>query len=567
MSSAHKRRKRAGKMGVYIRRLAGELSPYWFGSWTKDNKRHETSLCRWKGTPPAQGEKHGDAEFEKSRGEAEALFKRIRNGERSREEEADLVRKVYAARYGGRIARVRLADLSSRWDAMPHKADLRDGRRARVHSVLGRFVSYMAENFPKVTEVEALRAEHFKGFLAAVDASGVSARSWNDYLSILRGVLANVGWQSVGFRDYLSKLPKRAEVTIHRRPFDEAELEAIYTAAQNLDPELYPVIVAAACTALRRGDVCRLRWDAVDLVEGFVIVKTAKTGEVVEIPIFPSLHEVLVEAAAKKRRGVPYVWPRIALVYARSPDSLNRRLNNILAAVGFEVPKRKQGKDGEQLKRQGKGNDGKYERPEDEEVAAAMLEDGMEREGWRDASKTKARKILHRHFAGMNGKEIAEDLGISAASVCEYLGEMETAGRIAIVSVPKRAAFVKSTLAEVGDEQRKQRGSLCGWHSFRTTFCTLALANGVPMEILRKITGHRTADIVLKHYDRRGREEMRKAIGRAMPKAIAGTDGGDGGEELVAVPSGLADMLAGASPEQLKAVAAVFAKVPKHRRK
>ena len=50
----------------------------------------------------------------------------------------------------------------------------------------------------------------------------------------------------------------------------------------------------------------------------------------------------------------------------------------------------------------------------------------------------------------------------------------------------------------------------------------MALENNVPMEILQKITGHKTGEIVLKHYDRRGREAMRKVIGDAMPQAIAG---------------------------------------------
>ena len=553
-------------MGVFIRRTAKGLAPYWFGLWNEDGKRHETSLCRWKGVPPEPGEKYGDADFEKSRGEAEALFKRIREGERSKEEEAALIRKIHASRYGGRVSRVKLAELAARWDALPHKADLTEGRRARVHSVLKTFTKYMGENFPKVTEAAALRAEHFKGFLDSIDESGVSARTWNDYLSILRGVLAKVDGEGRGFREFLVPLPKRAEATVHRRPFDGPELDAIFAAAKEIDPELFPVLVGAACTALRRGDICRLRWDAIDLAEGFVTVKTSKTGEDVTIPIFPPFLAVLEEAERKRKKGVPYVWPRIALAYARDADGLNRRLNRVLAAAGFDVPKRKRPDKGKaKRKKQRKDNGGKYETPEDEETAAALLEDGMERDGWRNESKAKARKILQCHFAGMNGKAIAEALGISRASVSEYLCEMEKAGKMALVSEPKRPESARATLAEVGDEeQRKQRGSLCGWHSFRTTFCTLALANGVPMEILRKITGHRTAEIVLKHYDRRGREAMKKAIGAAMPKAIAGAVEGEAeSAEFVAVPATLAGLLQGATAEELEKVAKMLAKTGK----
>ena len=363
--------------------------------------------------------------------------------------------------------------------------------------------------------------------------------------------------QGKGFREYLVNLPKKTESPVHRRPFDGKELDAIYAAAREVDPELYPVLVAAACTALRRGDVCRLRWDGVDLEEDFVTVKTTKTGETVEIPIFPPFRAVLEEALGKRKKGVPYVWPKIALAYARNADNLNGRLGRILAVAGFAKPEKRRA--------------GKYAAPEDEEAAAAMLEDGMVREKWRNASKVKARQILKCHFSGMNGKAIAEALNISRASVSEYLHAMEEAGRVALVSPPKREDSSRLMLAEMQDgEQRKQRGSLAGWHSFRTTFCTLALANGVPIEILQKITGHRTVEIVLKHYDRRGREAMRKAIGSAMPKAIAGKieptghSSAKGRErvdfEAVALPPELAKMLAKASPEQLVKVRKIFVK-------
>lgn len=572
-------------MGVFIRRTANGIAPYWFGLWNEDGKRHETSLCRWEGTPPEPGKKTGDAEFEESRGKAKAIFKRIREGEKSREEEKAIEKKILAARYGGRVARVKLADLAARWDALPHKADLTEARRERVHSVLNRFRDFMADRFPSVTEAGGLTAEHFQAFLADVDkrgipqkpkakkgkggervpaevAGGVSARTWNDVLSILRGVLSKVDGQSRGFREYLVDLPKRTESPIHRRPFDGAELDAIFAAAAKVDPDLRPALVAAACTALRRGDVCRLRWDAIDLAEGFVTVKTAKTGETVEIPIFPPFRAVLDEAASKRKKGVPYVFPKIALAYARNAKGLNGRLNRVLSAAGFATPKRR-GTDGAE-------GGGKYPAPEDAEVAAAMVEDGMEREAWRKASRAKARRILALHLEGRNGKEIAEALHLSRAGVSEYLHAMEDAGRIALVSEPKRDTTARATLAEIGDgEQRAKRGSLCGWHSFRTTFCTLALANGVPMDILRKITGHRTAEIVLKHYDRRGRDAMRKAIGDAMPKAIAGAVApvaalppaapADGETlEAVALPPELAGMLAHASPAQLAKVAAVL---------
>jgi integrase len=530
-----------------------------------DGKRRETSLCRWRGTPPEPGEQEGDAAFEQSRERAQAMLKKALEGRHDTDEELRDAQRVHDLRYGGKVERLKLAELVRKWDALPHKkGKVSEGWVELVHTVLRRFVAYMHENAPGVTEAGALTAAHFKGFLESVEKRGVSGKTWNDHLSILRSALRKLDGDSRGFREYLAKLPKRPETIVHRKPFSGVELEAIYAAAAEIDPELRPVIVAAACTALRRGDVCRLRWDAVDLGEGFVTVKTSKTGETVEIPIFPPFRAVLEEAEAVRKASVPYVWPGIALAYARNPDSLNIRLQKVLAAAGFVRPEKAV-------------KEGKYPAPEDEEAAALKLEDGMARAGWTAKRKAKARRILALHFEGKSGQEIAAEIGTSGGGVSDYLHAIEETGEMALVSPPKREAPARATLAEIQEgEPRARRGSLCGWHSFRTTFCTLALAHGVPMEILRRITGHQTAEIVLKHYDRRGREEMRKAFAKAMPKAIVGAIGTGGAAsgngmpiidveavEVEPVPADvakLARMLAGADAATLAKVAKMLAK-------
>lgn len=52
------------------------------------------------------------------------------------------------------------------------------------------------------------------------------------------------------------------------------------------------------------------------------------------------------------------------------------------------------------------------------------------------------------------------------------------------------------------------------------TWVTLALTAGVPLELVQKVTGHKTVDVVLKHYFQPGREEFRRALQTAMPKLL-----------------------------------------------
>ena len=50
----------------------------------------------------------------------------------------------------------------------------------------------------------------------------------------------------------------------------------------------------------------------------------------------------------------------------------------------------------------------------------------------------------------------------------------------------------------------------------------MALSAGVPMELVRRVTGHSTVEVVLKHYFRPGREAFRTALETAMPHMLTG---------------------------------------------
>ncbi|MCF7689254.1 MAG: site-specific integrase [Cephaloticoccus sp.] len=69
----------------------------------------------------------------------------------------------------------------------------------------------------------------------------------------------------------------------------------------------------------------------------------------------------------------------------------------------------------------------------------------------------------------------------------------------------------------------QRRVSLRGSHSFRTTWITLAILNGVPLDIVRKITGHRTVDVVFQHYLRPNRDQIRAALATKLPALLGGS--------------------------------------------
>ena len=146
------------------------------------------------------------------------------------------------------------------------------------------------------------------------------------------------------------------------------------------------------------------------MLEGFITVKTSKTGELAEIPLFP----VLRDEIEKQPRKSEYVFPEVAEMYLRKNFGLSWRVKQVLKAAKIET------------------------------------------------------------------KQVCPD--------------------------------------------RLQDATIKGFHSLRTTWITMALSAGVPMELVRRVTGHSTVEVVLKHYFRPGREAFRLALGKALPKLITGAE-------------------------------------------
>jgi hypothetical protein len=81
--------------------------------------------------------------------------------------------------------------------------------------------------------------------------------------------------------------------------------------------------------------------------------------------------------------------------------------------------------------------------------------------------------------------------------------------------------------AVIERDDAMQKASVKDFHSLRTTWITMALSAGVPMELVRRVTGHSTVDVVLKHYFRPGREAFKLALETAMPKMLTGGEQSD----------------------------------------
>jgi integrase len=243
-------------------------------------------------------------------------------------------------------------------------------------------------------------------WLASLEEQKIAARTYNDKMYILKGFFERTGSDAGVVRNPFAGCLAKVKKTVHRQPFTQEELIEILN---HCDDITRPVVLTAMCTAMRRGDCCRLKWESVDFDAGFVMVKTSKTGEMAEIPLFPVLRAEL----ETRPQDSEYVFPEAEEMYRTNIHGLTWRFKKALKGAGIKDTQR-------------------------------------------------------------------------------------------------------------DNENASQKSSIKDFHSLRTTWITMALSAGVPMELVRRVTGHSTVEVVLKHYFRPKREEFRHALESSLPKALTG---------------------------------------------
>jgi hypothetical protein len=212
-----------------------------------------------------------------------------------------------------------------------------------------------------------------------------------------------------------------------------------------------------------------------------------------------------LEQARTATASKGFCFPEAAQMYQNNPDGITWRVKQVLARAleGGAVEA--------------------VPRPVEEVRAAGLAY--IDRLG--AAPKARCmRAVFTAYMDGQTLDQVMAATGSSRGSVSGYLNELEREIGCQIVRGNRRALKTDGLQAERGNGKR--RASVRDFHSFRVTWITLALAAGVPLELVQRVTGHRTVEVVMKHYFRPGREDFRAAIFKAMPKMLA-----DGGQRSV----------------------------------
>ena len=482
-------------------------SKWWYGRYQLDRKTHVKNLgVKVRGARPDSMGDRGSPSFEVSRGEArKALADLVRRLE-ERVTEERLAQAVYEARTGRTIRTVKVDDLPDAWEGIPRSRQPSHRYMTQCRTVLRRFVDFVHQQDPDTVELYQVTRELALSFLAAEEQRGVSNKTWNDSLKLLRGAFKHLRYDAGMLGSPFDEIPARASETIFRKPFTVEELKAVLDCADRYS-FIRPIIVAAACTAMRRGDCCLLRWGDVDLREGFVTVKTSKTGEEADIPLFPLLFD---EIASRRRDDSEFVFPEQAEMYLSNPGGLTYRLRKVLAAAGF--------RDVDELP---------PARAIGLPVGQVRAKVGRALSRLRASTKKeRMARTFDLYIAGQTINAVVRETGYGKGSVSSYLNELEALAQLSFIRHKHpRGPSVAPARAPVHEDRTRglRRASLRDFHSFRTTWITLALTSNIPLELVKKVTGHRTVEVVMKHYFRPHRQQLRQVLQEAMPKLL--TDG------------------------------------------
>ena len=129
--------------------------------------------------------------------------------------------------------------------------------------------------------LRGLRAEKIERFKVSRKAE-VSGASVNRELACLKTLLAKaVEWGKLETNP-AARVKKFREKPGRERYLTPEEARRLVDAAA---PAIRPVLVVALNTGMRRGEILGLKWPAVDLVRGFILVEDSKSGKSRRIPM------------------------------------------------------------------------------------------------------------------------------------------------------------------------------------------------------------------------------------------------------------------------------------------
>lgn len=274
----------------------------------------------------------GDPVFENRRIQALAAYQKLKTELTDPSRSVKRLEQIEELATGNKTRTITPGELFEIWVSAPRKKPLQSKRRIdEVKKLLSDFSAFLKKSYPQVHEIRQVNFEVATKFMR-LGTDDLAPKTVNNRLITMRAVFKAAGDHVTLKVNPFKKIPLLEVDTISRTPFTQEELEKILSVAKK-DQEIGGVVVAAACSGMRRNDCATLRWTKVDLAAGFVTTVTEKTAKEIVIPILPPLRRFLEKL--ESREG--FCFPAAAELAIKNPDGLNWRLKKLLEKAGVDT--------------------------------------------------------------------------------------------------------------------------------------------------------------------------------------------------------------------------------------
>ena len=535
-------------MGLKIVKNAdGTFRPTWDGRISVKGKKRETNLnvpvCGRIPTNKAGKVRlsdKGDAACERSRKAAKKALAAWRK--ETQKDPAELQRKAHKARTGEDLGGLPLSKLFVNWQSVSRGKDPTPDWCSMIKSWF--------EDFAAFAQAEARK--HHKRCETVNDLTPEIAAAWFNHIKaayawetvlkmkhLISGTFTRLQGLGLSRINPFSNMQLRGggrgeNKKVSRKALDAAETERLLELARGT--EIYPLVVTAACTGMRIGDCCNMKWADVDLRSGLIDCSTAKTGVRVTIPIFERLREVLNEYAPIPGDGAPpspFVFPKFARDYNHTNEKGHHTTRNkIIQAV---KPLFARAVFGDTPPATDVSKDGKTTRE---------LAEAIDSAGFTEYKRNRLTEVYARFKAGNRPVDIAAALNVSRSQISMDLRDLEKLTGETLRPMDTKSSQRNNRL-ELIERTKQKRGigqraaSVYGWHSFRHGFVILALSAGVPVEDVRRIVGHGDVETTLNHYYTPEKKHVAERIRRQMRGTVLDGDGAPRRKQIIATTPAL----------------------------
>lgn len=226
------------------------------------------------------------------------------------------------------------------WLDSPRKRDPKACTLASYDAAWKRFTGWAKKKgFQDLAEITALEAEDYARDLKT---EAFAPRTFNGHLKFLRAFFKTLRLRASLAENPFDGVVLMEGATLSRRELTPEELAAVFSKASG---SLRVMLAVGVFTGLRLGDVCHLKWSAIDFKKAQLTVvpgKTARKGKTVTIPLHPTLVQMLADWQA--RAPGELVFPAEAADYARGTDYVTDRFQDLFTSCGIQTTEKVEGR-------------------------------------------------------------------------------------------------------------------------------------------------------------------------------------------------------------------------------